>query len=255
MVTTRFPSPTVNRSYPTAHTIDSSGRRQAIPRAVAVPENGAPAAAPKRSFFQRLFGPRDPSAARTEQPRNAPSGAGPGAPKPINQLDHPNAQLGNGKYTIAQSGCFLSSITMASNKLHPGQNLGVLDANTKVKAGNGFSGSGLEMARAAPALGMDMTSRRALGGINDATVLNRLDQHLAAGKPAVAGVDFRPGRSSGHSDADHFITIYGKRGNDYLAMDPAGGRPVTITKGADGRLSYRGADDYKLSEVLLLDKR
>ncbi len=237
-----------------AYTTDSTGRRIEVRRAIPVEEPAAQQ--PKRSFLSRLFGPREPRANAPQQTR-APqqTGAGPGAPRPINQLDHPNTQLGNGKYTIAQSGCFLSSITMASNKLHPGQNLGVVDANTKVKAGNGFSGSGLEMSRAAPALGMNMTSRRTLGGVNDATVLSRLDQHLAAGKPAVAGVDFQPGRSSGHSDADHFITIYGKRGNDYLGMDPAGGVPVTLTKGADGRLVYRGAEDRKLSEVLLLDKR
>ena len=42
---------------------------------------------------------------------------------------------------------------------------------------------------------------------------------------------------------------------DALGMDPAGGQPVTNSRGTDGRLTYRGASDYKLSEVLLLDRR
>ena len=252
-----MPSNVATPTFRPTYTRMPDGRQVEVRRAIPVAED---APAPKKGFLARLFGPREPRAQAPGQAAGAaatPRGRtmGPGAPKPINQLAHPGVQLGNGKSTIAEAGCFLSSCTMASNLLHPGQSLGAVEANRRVKAQGGFAGSGLELSRAAPALGMQQVSRRPLGGVNDGTVLARLDQHLAAGKPAVAGVDFRAGRSSGHSDADHFITIYGKRGNDYLAMDPAGGQPVTISRGTDGRLTYRGASDYKLSEVLLLDRR
>ena len=54
----------------------------------------------------------------------------------------------------------------------------------------------------------------------------------------IAAVDYKAGRSSDFSEADHFITICGRGadGKTCYAVDPAGGRRVSLKLGADGWL-------------------
>ncbi len=185
----------------------------------------------------------------------APLSKEPPGPPPLSQLDYPQVQLGTGRYTIGSSGCFLTSLTMATSLLHQRKDLDPVLANSLVKQNDGFSGSGLELSRAAPALGLRVLHRAEINDQNRSALDQRLDAALAAGKPVVMGVDFAPGASSGESDADHFILVYGQLGtNRYRALDPAGGVKVELERAADGTLHYRGSSERKISEMLFLDR-
>jgi hypothetical protein len=173
----------------------------------------------------------------------------------MSQLDYPEVQLGNGRYTIGTSGCFLTSLAMASCMLHERTDLDPVRANDLVRANRGFSGSGLELSRAAPALGLRVTSRD-ISSTPDDALLQRLDASLAAGRPVVIAVDFQPGQSSGESPADHFLLAYARLGPDrWQAMDPAGGNPVVIRRdAATSTLRYEAAPDRVLTELIFLEK-
>lgn len=196
--------------------------------------------------------------ATTTSPRGGVFGAplgdpGP-TPPPLSQLAYPDVQLGEGHYTIASSGCLLTSLTMASALLHHRADLDPPSANRLVMAANGFSGSGLELPQAAPALGLRVLDREALSASNRVSLSRSLELHLSSGRPVVLGVDYQPGSSSAESAADHFILAYRRtREGHYIAMDPAGGHPVELVADAAGAISYGAAPDRHITEMIFLD--
>jgi len=185
--------------------------------------------------------------------RGAPLGLR--APVALSQFDYPKARLGEGHYTIASSGCLLTSLTMASSLVHERHDLNPLSANALVLRNGGFSGSALELGPAASALGLSVEHRSALSLGNAKLLGARLDAALAKGCPVVMGVDVQPGDTSSVSGADHFICAYARLGpGRYAAMDPAGGVKVELCADAQGLLSYRGAPARRISELVFLER-
>ena len=182
------------------------------------------------------------------KPRTGPASAG---VVPMSQLDY-NDQLGGGGRTIRQSGCFMTSLTMAATKITGDKSLNPRVANQRIRDAGGYSGSNLVVGRASNALGMKVTGRKGMTPGNAAAMGKKLDDNLDAGKPVVAGVDYKAGKSSAVSNADHFITITQRNADgSYTAVDPAGGKEIKLTRGADGML--RGGK-YTVSEMVFLDK-
>lgn len=181
-------------------------------------------------------------------PAPAPATAG---VVPMSQLDY-NEKLGAGNLTIRKAGCFLTSLTMAATKITGQTDLDPAKASRLIKDKGGFVGSNLRSDRAADALGMKIVSRSAISPSNASKKLTEVDQSLADGRPVVAGVDYKTGQSSAFSKADHFITIVGKNADGtYKAIDPAGGKEITLTRGSDGML--RGGK-YTVREAVILEK-
>lgn len=178
-----------------------------------------------------------------------------GGPPAMSQLEHPDVKLGTGRFTIASSGCFLTSLTMASAMLHGRRDLDPVLANRMVQRNGGFRGSALDLEQAAPALGLEVVHRETLTAANPRALDQRLDAALADGKPVVMGVDFQPGRTSGYSDADHFIVVYARLGEGrYRAVDPAGGVRLELLRGDDGVLRQRAQSTHRITEMLFLDR-
>lgn len=128
-------------------------------------------------------------------------------------------QLGNGGTSIADGGCALVSFTHASNALY-GADLDPVDANALVLDAGGFSGSLLVFPTAAAALGLrapDSERIHARSGASVDELAARIDHALSGGGVAVVNVD----RSYGGQGA-HFVLVTGRRGGDFVAIDPAG---------------------------------
>jgi hypothetical protein len=171
--------------------------------------------------------------------------------RPLSQLDS-NATLGNGPRTIRQSGCLLTSMAMVSNSVN-GTSIGLEQANSRVKSGNGFSGSNMNVGPAANALGMRLNSRASFTGNT-----NAMDRALEQGKPVVVGVDYKAGSSSAMGRTDHFLVVTGRNANgSYSAVDSAGGRELTFNRQANGEFVAMtpSGKRYSLSEIMTFDKR
>lgn len=146
---------------------------------------------------------------------------------PVNQGSPPHGaeQLGSGARTIGAAGCLLSCLTMVARSLTGHRGLTVLEAHERIKRAGGFVGSGLKRGTAARALGLRLV---------DADGSERFDidgvrAELAQGRPVIAGIDYRPGRSSGLSDADHFVVIIDEDDDGSLIFaDPAQGAFVAV---------------------------
>ena len=90
---------------------------------------------------------------------------------------------------------------------------------------------------------------------NARTMRGELNRNLDAGRPVVAGVDYRRGRSSGFSAADHFITITGRNADgSYTAVDPAGGHEITLRSDGNGMLRGGRNNRYRVSEMVFLNR-
>lgn len=165
--------------------------------------------------------------------------------KPMSQLDY-NDRLGNGGATIRNGGCFLTAMAMASTKIAGHANLDPRSANDLVRRGNGFSGSSLVAENAARSLGMRVTGR--VSGRS----ISQLDRNLDSGRPVVAGVHYKGGAQK----SDHFITITGRNADgSYSAIDPAGGKEITLRASGDGVLRANlGNKVYAVTEMVLLDR-
>ncbi|MEQ9499485.1 MAG: hypothetical protein RIT81_21545 [Deltaproteobacteria bacterium] len=172
----------------------------------------------------------------------------------MSQLAHDD-WLGNGeRRTIAQAGCFMTSLAMASEAM-TNRDWDPVRANDAIKKAGGFSGPALELDEATRALGLKVTWRGRLTTSSTTARHAALSQHLAANRVAVAAVDFRDGASSGESEGDHFIMVYAQRGESFFAVDPLGGRLVELTRGDDGFLSYGDDPRYRVCEICLLAPR
>ena len=256
---TRSETPEIRRAIPIARPVAQPEIRRAIPVEKGwTPRSANPSADPAVARRKSLF---SSGATRAERvPADGPVKQYKGYTA-LSQLDYPKEKLGNGNKTIATHGCFLTSMTMASTGL-TGQKLTPATSNVIVRNGDGFSGGGLEPPRAARALGMRLVERPVMNDRNAAAVRGKLDAWLASGKPAIAGVDLGDGRSTGTagSDADHFILIVDKnKDGSYAALDPLGGRKITLKVNEQGRLVspkiIAGDRPYRVDELALLEKR
>ena len=142
---------------------------------------------------------------------------------------HGPMNLGFGKRTVGQAGCLLSCLTMAARALTPNKSLTVLGAHGLIVDADGFIGSSLKVPGACRALGMRFEER-------SAPRLDALTTDLAEGRPVILGIDYKPGASSGFSDADHFVLALEFDAGRILFIDPATG---TLDRLDLGSSTYR----------------
>lgn len=151
--------------------------------------------------------------------------------------------LGRGKRNHAQAGCLLSCLQMASVALANGTApKSILEAGRRILEADGFMGSSLVMDRACPVLGIKCS----YVGHYDSGIARGTVWH---GKPVILGLDYKPGSSSGVSDADHFVLAIGTAGDDWTVVDPASGCKIAIPR--TGVFAYRGGD-AEIVEMRLL---
>jgi hypothetical protein len=166
----------------------------------------------------------------------------------INQLDarYQGQRLGLGGDSMQKAGCLLSTLAMAANRMS-GSSYDLVSANQQVQSAGGYKGSSMLLDRAAASLGVTVRSR-ALATRNS---MGSVEAAVERGELGFAGVDYKDGKSSAISEADHFLLIVGKGENTLQAIDPAGGREITFTQGLDGHY-YAGK--YRIAEVGVLGR-
>lgn len=183
--------------------------------------------------------------------------------KALNQADPRwgNQKLGNSRSnTLRRAGCMLAAFGMAAQAPALGgktKGKGLDQLNKDVRSKGGFSGAALVTGTAARAMGMNLKSRSNVR--SGAAAAETIRKNLDAGKPVVAGVDYKAGSrgSSRGTGVDHWITITGRdksNPNKFHALDPAGGKKITLTLGADGVLRG-GPKNYKVRELIQFNKR
>jgi peptidoglycan hydrolase-like protein with peptidoglycan-binding domain len=179
---------------------------------------------------------------------------------PMSQGDY-NSPIGNSNKTIRQVGCMMTSFAMASTAITGNAQMNPAEANRRITAAGGFVGALLVPDKAAAALGMRVTGRVGTHNSSAGAMQQRLDAALAAGRPAVVGVDYRAGSggTGNGNGVDHWMTITGKNPDgSYTAVDPAGGRPMTLRVGPNGLLEGNaplGNKHYVAKEMVFLDRR
>lgn len=167
---------------------------------------------------------------------------------------HGSMTLGFGRKTIHQAGCLLCAMLQAARALNPARCPATpAAANDALKAAGAFQGSALGDPRAAA-----LVFGLRLDGIKPFNA-DELAVRLASGKPVILGIDYKPGRSSGQSDTDHFVTAVG------LARDAAGAATVVfVADPAQGAVinlpvnvpfSYSGHADAKFAEMRLYSRQ
>lgn len=129
--------------------------------------------------------------------------------------------LGEGRRTIGQAGCLLSCLVMAARALTPNRSLTVLGAHDLIEDADGFVSSALRLPAACKALGMILESRETYG---ERPFLTDIANH----RPVILGIDYKPGHSSGFSDADHFVICIDADPLMAQVIDPATGTLVTL---------------------------
>lgn len=167
---------------------------------------------------------------------------------PVSQAAPPHGTevLGHGPRKHSQAGCFHACWVMAMRALTGNRSLTVLEVHARILAADGFSGSGLRRQRAAKALGLELADPDGSEPFDPDVARAELD----AGRPVIVGVDYRPGRSSGFSDSDHFMLLVGHGKDGFTAVDPASGRKITIRDPA--HFAYKGNEDADLVEMCRL---
>ena len=133
-------------------------------------------------------------------------------------MPHGPLRLGDGKRTVAQAGCLLSCLVMCARAVTPQKTLTVMGAQAMIDDAAGFLGSSLRLSVAAKALGMVLEERAKLS-------IDAVRKSLDEGCPVILGVDYKPGASSGFSDADHFILAVEADAGTVRFVDPATGLP------------------------------
>jgi hypothetical protein len=140
---------------------------------------------------------------------------------PINQgapgLAH--LKLGNNPNDASPAmknvGCLVSALVEAYRFLTKTE-LAVEDALHLFRAQRCFAGAGLLWERACDCLLLDTD-------ILDFD-FDGFRRAVDAGRPVVLGIDYKPGRSSGYSNTDHFVLGIGYDGDDVVVFaDPNGG--------------------------------
>lgn len=159
---------------------------------------------------------------------------------------HGGVVLGQGPRTFAEAGCFFCCWVMTARVLTGHRGLTAIEAHDKVRRAGGFVGSGLKRATAARALGMRLADADGSEPFSPTLA----ESEFREGRPVIAGVDFRVGRSSGFSDADHFILLVGDVGSSLRAVDPARGQTIDIRD--PSRFVYGKSTSARLVEVCRL---
>lgn len=140
---------------------------------------------------------------------------------------HGTRTLGRGQRTIGGSGCLLCCFVYVTRALTGVLDLPLLDAHQRILKADGFSGSGLRRHRAARALGMKLRDEDGSEPFDFEVVR----AELAAGRPVILGIDYKTGRSSGFSDADHFVVAVRETPDTPPRLhcaDPASGATIAL---------------------------
>ncbi|ATB29506.1 C39 family peptidase [Melittangium boletus] len=151
---------------------------------------------------------------------------------------------GKNKTTIHQAGCAMTSVAMAISKISGRSiNPGELDEYLDTHGGyTGTKGNSLKWDVAAKARGLYATR------LNNCSLIS-IDKELSAGRPVVAGVDYKDGSAGGGNGTDHWVTIVGKSqmGADvlYTAHDPASGAPFTFKANGNLLIATNAIAKYK----------
>ncbi|MBX5484851.1 MAG: peptidoglycan-binding protein [Myxococcaceae bacterium] len=134
------------------------------------------------------------------------------------------------KYTIHAAGCAMTATAMAISKIS-GKTINPAQLDHYLDTHHGYSGD---------ALMWDVAARSV--GLHAAKVpwsLSTINAQLAAGRPVVIGVNYKPGSGGGANGTDHWVTIVGKTVKDgktlYKVHDPGTGK-VTWLKAVNGKL-------------------
>lgn len=164
-------------------------------------------------------------------------------------LPHGTMLLGGGPKTVSKAGCLLCCLVMAARECVPA-------------FGNFTVKSAIERLRLVEAFGRDLTGRQtsamivpaaaaALGMrlVHRAPSLTEVEKHLDEMKPVIIGIDYKQGRSSGFSNADHFVLGVRMRDEILTVADPATGRILLLDHRAP---AYDGLPAV-LSEAMFLE--
>lgn len=150
--------------------------------------------------------------------------------------------LGPGTKTIGNSGCLLTSLTMATNSLN-GQSLTPGDANkiltgrpsAWVAASSGMNRSNMVLPEAAAGLGLKVVTR--LRKVTPAApppsvsdIKAVADAALKSGSVAIVHVS-----KDGDDTGDHFVLVNGHNEKGYVITDPAYGRTVQLDNNFVGK--------------------
>lgn len=131
--------------------------------------------------------------------------------------------LGDGPRRISQAGCLLTLLATAANYYgrDHGANWSVSALNKHFQKKQLFTGSGLRFAAVLRELGFAPADRDRVDQI-------AIQKHLATDL-VIIGIDYKPGHSSGYSDADHFamLTDYEENTGVFIGVDPIFGHHVT----------------------------
>ncbi len=146
-------------------------------------------------------------------------------------------KLGHGPQTIKEWGCLMSSLCMVTNGY--GYKETPSTFNQKMKAAGGFQGP-MVIPSMVSAVFPGVVFQDYMDCEKAPAPISRIDQHLAAGNPAVIQVDWSnaPGAQS------HWVVAYAREGDDYLILDPfmyggdAPGKPLKMLT----RYKYQGTD-------------
>ncbi len=146
-------------------------------------------------------------------------------------------KLGNGPQTIKEWGCLMTSLCMVTNGY--GYKETPSSFNKKMKDAGGFQGA-MIMPAVVSAVFPGVVFQDYMDCEKVPAPISRIDQHLAAGNPAVIQVDWSnaPGAQS------HWVVAYAREGDDYLILDPymyggdAPGKPLKMLD----RYKYQGKD-------------
>lgn len=134
----------------------------------------------------------------------------------------------NPSTTIASAGCAMTAMAMAISKVG-NVTYTPLQLDTYLDVSGGYEGN---------AIRWDVAAR--MVGFYSAKVPWSLDlvrAELAAGRPVVVGVDYKPGSTGGKDGTDHWIVITAtKEGGSFSANDPATGQVIHLEARQDGKL-------------------
>ncbi len=158
--------------------------------------------------------------------------------------------LGNSTTTIGYAGCLLTVLTMIHNFLLS-DNITPGEANRIVRNAGGFQGALTIVPTAAQALGLSAPETLRIRGApsGDPRLTQLVDIALSSGGVAVCHVDHNEGGSFSADQlsslsGDHFILIFGKRGDTYLAADPAPGTVIELNSKLAGESMWGQTKKY-----------
>lgn len=136
--------------------------------------------------------------------------------QPLSQMDPrwKENKLGQDQNaTIGKYGCLLTSMAMVANAF--GNNETPASLNDKMKAVGGFQGALIIPALAPNAL-PGLKYLKYIKCHNQLAPMGEIDATLVAGRAVIVEVDYSPAAGM----QNHWLVLYGKKGDDYLLRDP-----------------------------------